>query len=302
MEKKSTKSTRKSGGYYPGLTLTESEIFDMIAKDFLTTKQIIIRRATSKQAVYKIIKKLKNKGYLGLDNFPKKEVDKIQSTKHITPKTRFRLHGQELNIKILFKDIRYNSILKKSNVIYVDGNTIRLYNHSIEIYSGHYFYSDDEKKATADSFEYWHKLIVRLESDLKVILLKPRYKNIKIVNNHYGDTQNGIAEDANKLDKRIHVYTSDDGKLWFHFDKSLGFIEGETTHSETSKQDMTKVKNFLNDLRDNEEALPSQLSKAIQEIAQAQINTQNQINILVKVLTPQQNIIEDDKSLATYFG
>ena len=46
------------------LSKEQREILDMITKDYEIPKGIALRRKTSIQAVYKIINKLKEKGYL----------------------------------------------------------------------------------------------------------------------------------------------------------------------------------------------------------------------------------------------
>ena len=149
------------------LTKTEQDILYLLTKEFLTPRKITIRRGCSQQAVSKIIVKLRKKGLI---NSVLKEVVKNQPT--IQPLKRggikkqpifpmehqIRLHSQEFNIRILYKDQKYKQALDKANTINIDGNTIRLYRNSIEIYSGHSFYADDVQKATINSFDYWNRL------------------------------------------------------------------------------------------------------------------------------------------------
>ena len=101
------------------LTNSEREVLKLITEEFLTLKQIQIRRGCTKQAVYKILKKLKEKGAL---NQGLQKVDYFQPTSQPN-----RLHGQELNIKIIYKDQKYQNILKKGNLIFKEGHTLRLY-------------------------------------------------------------------------------------------------------------------------------------------------------------------------------
>ena len=248
------KKVAYKGGIKQILTPSEQEVLHLLTKEFLTPKKVAIRRGCSHQNVYKIIKRLRKKGVI---NQFFEEVAKTQGTmqplKGMQPlkcNHQIRLHSQEFNIKILFKDQRYKRLLEKANTITIDGNTIRLYRNSIEIYSGQSFYADTAQKATVKSFEYWNRLFARLENDLKLILIKPRAQNIKLVNQHYAEINNELAEECEKKADKIRVYTTDDGKLWFLIDNSFNLHEAET-QGKTSKQDMDDtVQPFFNDLRD----------------------------------------------------
>jgi len=259
------------------LTQAEKEVLYLLTQEFLTTNQIQIRRQCTRQAVNKILQNLKKKGAY---NVGCQMVDKSQPTSKKFNHNTIRLHAQEFNIKILYQDYKYNKILEKSNTIIIDGNTIRLNQDTIEVYSGQAFYSDDCQKATVKSFEYWTRFFTRLEHDLKVILVKPRSQNIKLVNQHYAETNNELAEESEKKGYKIKVYTTDDGRLWFTIDNSFNLHEAETQHPSSAKEDMQDtVKPFFNDMRDKNHYLPSQIRLTIEtilelvkEVAAAQLN------------------------------
>jgi len=265
-------------------TKIEQEILHYLSNEFLTVKQIAIRRQCSTSNIYKIIRKLKKKGLLNPTN---QMVHKIQPT--LSKKlNQIRLHGQEFNIKILYKDQRYKKLLKKSNLINIDGNTIRLYSNSIEVYSGMSFYADDPQKATSNSFKYWNKLFTRLEHQLKIIIVKPRYQNIRLVNSHYAEINNELSEECERKGYKLRIYTKDDGKLWFVIDNSFNLHEAETLHPKTAKKDMEKIQPYFNDLRDDSHYLPSEVKrillptlKLVQEIAEAQLNQTKIIETLL---------------------
>jgi len=295
------------------LTNAEQEVLTLLTQEFLTPKKIATRRRCTKQAISKIIKKLRKKGLI---NQFSEEVDKsrptcqplnsygYQNIPSFPVEHQIRLHGQEFNIKILYKDQRYKKILEKSNTINIDGNTIRLYRNSIEIYSGQSFYADDPQKATAISFQYWNRLFAKLENDLKLILIKPRAQNIKLVNQHYSEINNELAEECEKKAEKVRVYTTDDGKLWFLIDNSFNLHEAETTHPQTSKQDMGDViKPFFNDLRDNNPPIPSIIwqitaenTKAIQSYAAIPEKYNNSINALNRQIQLHLRVMHDIKN------
>lgn len=244
-----------SGDCNKDLTSSEKEVLHLLTKEFLTPKQVQIRRKCSQQAISKIICSLKRKGAL---NSTLKQVVNIQSTKQ--PNHQIRLHGQEFNIDILYKDERYKKRIEQGNTLIEDGNTIRLYKNSIEIYSGQNFYAEDSQKATIDSFHYWNRFFVSLEHKLNIIIIKSGSFNIKLVNNHYSEINNELARDINIKAERIKVYATEDGKIWFTIDNSFNLNEAEAIKPESAKQDITKVVAHFNDIRDNEHLPISKLS------------------------------------------
>lgn len=278
------KKVESQGVVEPKLSQTQQEVLFFLTKEFLTIQQIATRRQTSKNAVYKIVNKLKKKGLI---NSVWQGVEKNRCTIQ-PPNHSIRLHCQEFNIKILYKDQRYKKILEKANTINIDGNTIRLYRNSIEIYSGQSFYADTAQKATVKSFKYWNRLFARLENDLKVILIKPRSQNIKLVNQHYAEINNELAEECEKKADKIRVYTTEDGKLWFLIDNSFNLHEAETTHPQSSKHDMAdSVRPFFNDLRDNKPPLPSEVWAIISELAKHEKEIGAGLNSIVTIMKSQ---------------
>ena len=226
------------------LTKAEEEILRLLTEEFLTVKQISYRRKCTHQAIYKIINKLKKKGAF---NIGLQKVAEIQPT--MQPNEKIRLHGQEFNIKLLYQDQHYQELLKRSNIMFIDGNTIRLYRNSIEIYAGKSFYGENEQIVTTKSLAYWKSFFIRLEHILKSILVKPRAANIKLVNQHYAYIDSEICESSIEKGERIRIYAKEDGKLAFITDDSFGFKEDETVHSITAKQDRKAIDKQINDWR-----------------------------------------------------
>lgn len=276
------KKSRKKPLINRDLTNTEKVILGMLSNEYLTPKKIAIRRRCSKQAVYQHILSLKRKGYLkkGFNILEKNE-----STIKVNQK--IRLHAQEFNIKIIYLDERYKSLLNKCNVINLEGNTIRLYRNSIEVYSGQSFYADDVNKATAKSIRYFNKLFVRLEDELKIILIKPRKQNIKQVNAHYAEINNELAEECEKKCDKIRIYTTEDGKLWFVIDNSFNMHEAETLHPNTNKEDMKNVQNHFNDIRNNSPPTLSELMGIMKEIVQINKETSSGLNAITHFISNQ---------------
>jgi len=283
------------------LTDSEREVLYMFTEEFLTIKQVSIRRGCSRQAVNKIKLKLIEKGYM---NRVYMKVDKMDSTCQPCQPNGVRLHGQEFNIKILHKDHRYTKIKNdRGNTIVIDGSTIRLYRDSIEVYGNKSFMGDDAHKATSKSMKYWQRVFRKLENDLKIILIKQRSQNIRLVNAHYADIKNGMAKDCVKHGDNIRIYANEDGKLWFTIDNSFNLEEAETMHPETGQHDMDKViKPFMNDLRDNNPPTLSEVMTVINRLAEQNKETAAGLSSIVKYMESQIPKSPVENNRGDYFG
>jgi len=287
----SNKKGSKLGQSRP-LSTTQSEILRLISEEYLTPSKIANLRGTSLRAVYKTIDILQKKGVF---NYKYKKVQKSRCTpigKGSKKIQQIRLHGQEFNVKIIKRGLRYNDFLTKSSTILLDSNTIRLYGNSIEIYSGKDFFSEDVGKATSKSFEYWNRFFVRLESELDILIVKDRYKNINLVKHHYAYTDNPLAKEMNETDVRIRLYSTTDNKLWFEIDNSWNLNEAETVHKDTAKQDMQNIiQPFFNDLRDNfpdEVPTISKILDSINKLTEQSLETAKGLNAVVKLIKPSE--------------
>ena len=269
------------------LTKTEKEILRLVTEEFLTIKQIKLRRHCSLQAIYKHLKNIKKKGHIGSGL---KKVEKIQST--IQPND-VRLHAQEFNIKIIYQDALYQKRLKKSNLIFLDSNTIRLYKNSIEIYSGNSFIGKTEAEADKKSIEYWFRFFNRLESELNIIIIKNRSRNIKEVSHHYARGNSEIAENSIENKEPIRVFAKEDGKLCFITDDSFGFKEDETLHPITAKPDRKAIDKQVNDWRLNNPPTNSEIWQITSQNVVAQQKSIEMINILVKNQSEQNKSIKE---------
>src|SRR3990167_5659123 len=108
MVAKTKKEGCKLGGVIQTLTQKEQEILFMLTDEFLTPRKIAIRRKTSHQSIYKTIKNLKKKGAFDIGfNRVAKNLSTLQpsdTTSKLKNQHQIRLHAQEFNINILYKD------------------------------------------------------------------------------------------------------------------------------------------------------------------------------------------------------
>jgi hypothetical protein len=271
------------------LTRTEKEVLFLITESHLTLKQIQLRRDCSKQAIYKILRNLKKKGALnnGLQSQGTSQPNTMISSGNI------RLHSQEFNIKLIYQDKRYQELLVKSNLMHLEGHTIKLFRNSIEIYSGEgfSFYGVNEQESTSKSLNYWGKFFTRLEHELKVIIIKDRCRNIKEVNHHYARTDSEICKNAIKNKEQIRVFALEDGKLAFITDDSFGFREDETLHPITAMFDRKNIHKQVNDWRLNNPPTNSELKELVYEVTKNQMIFDKNMSSHLRVLNKLEKAI-----------
>lgn len=266
--RKVTKKCRKDMSLYQPeekvLTQVEREVLYLFREEYLTPKQIALRRKCSLRQIQRILKSIKEKG--------------VNVAMHVAPPVTsstgdtIRVHAQRFRIKIIFKDDRYRKQLDSCNLIYVDGNTIQLFRDSIQVISGHSFWGSSAENAVLQSLPYWQRLFIRLENDLHVILVKHRHQNIKQVYCHVAKTGDSVAKYCDQVP--IRVFDSQ-GELRLLIDNSFNLHELETVHPEKSREDMDGiVRPFLNDMIEKEHLHLSELTTMI-------LYTQKQIQLVV---------------------
>jgi len=268
------------------LSSAEEEVLHLLTQEFLTPKQVSIRRNCSQQAVSKIISRLKKKGILSPHEtlVVKNGWTSQPFISGVQPAVR--LHGVELNVKFLFKDERYKRVVAKGNLLSFDGCTVRLYRDSMEVYVSESFYGDDASRATALCIQYLQRLLVRLENELGVIVVKFRSQNIRWVKGEYAEVGNELAKQYNVEGDRLRVYAREDGRLWFEIDNSFNFHEAETKHPQTGKHDMDAVRDHFNDIRDHRVPLPSELYRMLSEVVQHEKEISAGLSSLISLLRP----------------
>lgn len=174
----------------------------------------------------------------------------------------------EFRARILYDSKFYQEARRRGDWLVVDGHKVRLHKSSVEIYEGenHWFDGEEAQQVTSLANHYWHRFFTRLESRLRIIILKSGSQNVSLVKHHYAEVGNELAKDSRKNHRKLRVFTTDDGKLWLMIDYSFRKDELETQHRDSAQQDMEKAVAFFNDLRDHNPPLNSELAERMMEI------------------------------------
>ena len=250
------------------LSKAQREVLHYIVHDFLTVREVANRRKTTVRAVYKTLKKLRQKGLIqgtkrrGFTSF-NAPCSRGGFTTSVAYGNKVRLHGQEFNIKIINKTESYDRLRHSKSIIHMDGNTVRLYKNSIEVYCSplRSFLGKNEQEAERLSLSYFQGFFAELEHRLNILIIKGLRTQIKQVNGHYALTENELAKDYEKKHQKLKIKDSKDAKTWFLIDNSFQLHEAETVHPESSKDDMSKVRAFFNDIKAHDFLL-SDIAKA----------------------------------------
>lgn len=238
----------------------------------LTIKDISIRRKTSIQNTYKIIRKIKEKGLL-IGNSLKGFV-KVSTTPPYHQKV-VRLHGQEFHIKVKCFPVNYNK--EPSDVF--KGNRVRFFSNSVEVYSKKHFFGKSGFEAHYNSVLYFKKYFVNLQNYLGVL-----FGSVKEVNSHYAELDNELARDNKERGKKLDVKSSVDGKSWLKTDFSFNVNELEFLHPSTSLEDTDNLLSYLNDLRDNKPLSNSQLTSRLNDLITVNEKMSMNIALIIKRL------------------
>lgn len=284
------------------LTPKEAQVLRMMNDELKTPEQIQLGLNISKWAYYFHVKNIKNKGFLGYGlkarctplSSVRTPLSSDASGPAVTPHP-IRLHGQEYNIKILNKGPDYDVLRKKSNLLTLEGATVRLYGDSLEVYVEKSFFGPDIDVTTKDSLVYFQRLLSKLENDYKVCLVKDRAQNIRMVKAHYAETQNEISKDYEVRGEKFKIYAAD-GKLAILIDNSLNLHELEFIHPETSKEDAAQVLDFVKDLRLHPPMLMSEViqffrisSEQTADISTSQVAMMEQVKLLLSIFAPNKH-------------
>lgn len=260
-------------------TSHQQEIYNLYYIDCQSVKEIAKSRQISVQAVYKTLRKI---GGCASNNHRGFKIPMYQFFKPPTyPIKRYwRLHGCEFNIHILWKSDFYEKRQReKGNLYYLDGQTIRLYRNSIEVYQGKdkelSFIGETIEEVSSQEVEYFNALFKEIEKKLQIIIVKGENTRIKMVKSgHYAEVNNELAKEYNSKRQKIQIRAKDN-KIWFEIDHSFNMDEAEFKHPETSKEDAEKLNRYWQDIREKPSYLPSENARFISDLIERQ--TENAI-------------------------
>lgn len=279
------------------LSETQKEILYYLTEEFLTPSQIANIRGTSPQAVNKVIKKLKEKGFV-------KGVVKGSYFKGVaSPLPResdnkeYRLHAQKIKINIVNVTESYLRLLKIKNRDLIEHNTIMLYEDSIIIYSNKDFWGSSVNQCVRTSLDYWQRFFIKLENKFKVHLIRGNNHTIKEFGGEIARVNDPLAKKINLSSDTFRVFIG--GELRLICDNSFKFNELESVHKNYYIKDMSFIERYYEDLLKNQDKLmlPSEIQKLSQRLLLQESKDQefkNEVLLMVKALVREVEKLKRD--------
>lgn len=183
-------------------------------------------------------------------NYSEKEVKNQPKILDVNPKN-IRGHGFMFKLKIpkIYRwnkrtlyfeknNIKYKNIHSSGHSLEILGKKVHLFSSSIIIYDKYSYIAELAQDAKSLAIYEFKKIIIRLESMLKVSFKINKQYKFKVLKEHYGLIKNCLARQYNNEGKKLNVYNSDG--LWLIIDNSFNLHELEVQKNR-SKNDSQSV-------------------------------------------------------------
>lgn len=209
-----------------------------------TVAEVAKHRKVSRQAVYKMLYWLEDKGIFNYSTLKRML---------LSPKpSLLRLHALQYQIKILYQSPVYRKVQQQSNIITFGDFKIALHKASLTLWILRDFLGPKAEVCQSAASEYLYKTLAFVERKYNLTLVKRGYQNIKQVRHHYAKMQDPLAEKAIKENQPMQIRDRKDGKVWLSVDQSIKPPELETIHKESAFIDMHQViEPFFNLLKED---------------------------------------------------
>ena len=267
------------------ITQTQAEILNGIS-NFLTISDIAKHRKTSRQAIYKGIKILKEKGLIRkfgsawrLSNAGKKGLHSFMGFTH-----KLRQHNLHVKINVLESPLNWDK--KRNQLIQLPyfNKRVQLKNNAYDLFS----YGKIQIKTTSKSvivklptifdpstegaviqaMDIFYDKIPSIENLLKIKLIKDHKCNITFISQEYAKLDDALAKIYKKNEQKLYV-TDEHGELRFIADYSFAVNEFEAVHPNKAGDDMSATNPFLLDLAANPTTF-SEVREVVTEIMKVQ--------------------------------
>ena len=279
--------------------------------NFLTVTQIAKNRKTSRQAVYKSILILLEKGM----------IEKIDSTYRLTELGKKGLHSfigftyklrqHNISYKIQVLESQTNWDKKREELIEMPffNKKVKLKNNNYELFNfGKVkiktttksviirlpeLFDNSVEGAIIQSMDLLYQILPKIENRFKIRLRKDNKANITLISQEYARLNDCLAKLYKVEGNKLYI-TDDYGKVWLIADYSFCTNELETIDTRKADEDMITVSNFMNDLRNNPVTLSQLTSMMYIQNQQISNVTENQLMFAKNIETHMQ-VLSDIK-------
>lgn len=259
---------KKELGLTEKVELARFEVLKKLQEGFTVT-EIAKYRNVSRNAIYKILKTLLNKGLIqnteqGNYRLTLSGIEGLHS--FVQLRYCLRQHNLHFKIKILESPKNWEKRRHAITQLPYFNKKIKLRNNEQELFNfGKVqlrttsksvivkiptIYSKTTEEAVIQSFDCLYEIIPKIENLFKVRLIKDYKANITIISQEYASLNDTLAKIYQKEGNQL-IVTDDEGKIWMITDFSFSNDETEFIDSNKAIDDTDAVLPMLNDLRKN---------------------------------------------------
>lgn len=255
-------------------------------QDNLNISEIASYRKCSRQAIYKILRRLLDFGMVEKIGYSYSLTQKGIEGLHSFVGLRYNLRQHNLHFKIKVLENPKNWDKKRQKLILLPyfNKRIKLKNNIQDLFNfGKVqvkttnksvivkiptIYTKTTGEAIIQSFDALYGVIPKIEKSFKIRLVKDYKANIEIISQEYASINDTLAKIYRREANKLYI-TDEEGKVWLIADYSFNNDELETISPTSADEDMNSVRPFLNDLRKN----PTTFSE-VREVVNGMLQTQ----------------------------
>ena len=259
-----------SGGEWGNLSEEQKEIYDLFFNQNLTVLQIAFRRQTTRGAVYKTLRKIKEK--YGSDYTKHRGIQKKGYGSKCTPpkqKQNWRFHGLHFIIKPYYFYPRYERLRKqRGNYGIVHKQfTLMLYEDSVRIQSkqGTGWLDQDKFKAIQKAENDFNDFLNYAAKTYGFEFQKDGHISIKLISSELAKENSKFSEKYLDITNENTLIVKDiKGKVCFLIDQSTGTPEHEYIGRNTITNS-EKIETYIQDFLYNNPLTNSQLASRLSD-------------------------------------
>lgn len=290
------------------ITNSQAEVLQGLSK-FMTITEISKWRKVSRQAIYKVTRRLLARGMIEKIGLAWRLTDKGKEGLHSFIGFTYKKRYHNLAFKIQIKENPRNWDKKRNTLMLLPyfNKRVELKNNSYDLFNFGKIqvktttksvilrlptiYSDTVEEAILQGMDMLFSSIPRIEASFKIKLVKDNRANITIISQEWARLQDPLAKLYDEKDEKLYI-KDENGDVRLIIDYSFAVGELEAIHPNKSPEDMKAVDTFMLDLVKNPVTM-SDLKEVVKGVASNQIMFAQNIETHMKVLAGMEQALSD---------
>ncbi|KKL22547.1 hypothetical protein LCGC14_2434360 [marine sediment metagenome] len=290
------------------ITNSQAEVLQGLSK-FMTITEISKWRKVSRQAIYKVTRRLLARGMIEKIGLAWRLTDKGRGGLHSFIGFTYKKRYHNLAFKIAIKENPRNWDKKRNTLMLLPyfNKRVELKNNSFDLFNFGKIqvktttrsvilklptiYSDTVEEAILEGMDMLFTSIPRIEASFKIKLVKDNRANITIISQEWARLQDPLAKLYEEKDEKLYI-KDENGDVRLIIDYSFAVGELEAIHPNKSPEDMKAVDTFMLDLVKNPLTM-SELKGVVQGVASNQVMFAQNIETHMRVLKGMEQALSD---------